>query len=457
MIESINISKIATYGETPEELNGLSRFNFLFGSNGTGKTTISRVIADENNFSTCKVTWKGGTKLQPLVYNRDFVERNFNQSTELKGIFTLGEKQTDAIAKITAAKADLDALTTKIENLSQSLQGADGTGGKKAELTTLESGLKEKCWTQKQKHDAKLQGAFEGYRGSSEKFKLKVLRELTSNIATLLSLPELEKKAESIFGQAPSTEQTLPTIDTAALLSHETNPILKKRVVGKEDVDIAAMIKKIGNSDWVREGRPFYDANEGICPFCQQGTTETFAQSLNEYFDETFLIDSKAIDDLATNYATDAARLQQQLASIITAPSKFLDIEKLKAEKELFYSKVTINNQRLAVKKKEASQVVELESQNNVVTEIKTLLDSTNTLIDEHNKMVANLSKEHSTLTAQVWKYVLEELKTDLTAYKNARDSLDKAISAMKGQIEKATEDKRVKIRPQRGRLWLNP
>ncbi|MFV9645191.1 MAG: AAA family ATPase [Desulfobacterales bacterium] len=445
MIESINISKIATYGETPEELNGLSRFNFLFGSNGTGKTTISRVIADENNFSTCKVTWKGGTKLQPLVYNRDFVERNFNQSTELKGIFTLGEKQTDTIAKITAAKADLDALTTKIENLSQSLQGADGTGGKKAELTTLESGLKEKCWTQKQKHDAKLQGAFERYRGSSETFKLKVLRELTSNIATLLSLPELEKKAESIFGQAPSTEQTLPTIDTATLLSHETNPILKKRVVGKEDVDIAAMIKKIGNSDWVREGRPFYDANEGICPFCQQGTTETFAQSLNEYFDETFLTDSKAIDDLATNYATDAARLQQQLASIITAPSKFLDIEKLKAEKELFDSKVTINNQRLAVKKKVLSQVVELESQNNVVTEIKTLLDSTNTLIDEHNKMVANLSKEHSTLTAQVWKYVLEELKTDLTAYKNAHDSLDKAISAMKGQIEKATEDKRIK------------
>ena len=165
MIESINISKIATYGETPEELNGLSRFNFLFGSNGTGKTTISRVIADENNFPTCKVTWKGGTKLQPLVYNRDFVERNFNQSNELKGIFTLGEKQTDTIAKITAAKADLDALTTKIENLFQSLQGADGTGGKKAELTTLELGLKEKCWTQKQKHDAKLQGAFEGYRG----------------------------------------------------------------------------------------------------------------------------------------------------------------------------------------------------------------------------------------------------------------------------------------------------
>ena len=77
MIESITITNFATFANTPEELNGLSQFNFLFGSNGTGKTTVSRVIADENSFPTCKVTWKAGTKLQPMVYNHDFVERNF--------------------------------------------------------------------------------------------------------------------------------------------------------------------------------------------------------------------------------------------------------------------------------------------------------------------------------------------------------------------------------------------
>jgi replication-associated recombination protein RarA len=53
MIETISISSVATYAATPELLEGLSKFNFLFGSNGTGKTTISRVIADETKFSTC--------------------------------------------------------------------------------------------------------------------------------------------------------------------------------------------------------------------------------------------------------------------------------------------------------------------------------------------------------------------------------------------------------------------
>lgn len=445
MIESITISNVATFATPPEALSDLSQFNFLFGSNGTGKTTVSRVIADETKFPTCKVTWKAGTKLQPLVYNHDFVERNFNQSAELKGVFTLGEKQLDTLAKIATAKAELDALTARIETLTMGLQGADGAGGKQGDLATLEAGLKEKCWAQKQTHDAKLLGGFEGFRNSSERFKAKVLQEQASNSATLLTLAELEKKAESVFGPAPTTEASIPAVDTAKLLGYETNPILKKRVIGKEDVDIAAMINKIGNSDWVREGRAFYDVNEGSCPFCQQSTSAAFARSLNEYFDETFVADSKAIDDLATNYDAEAVRIQQQLASIIGAPSKFLDVEKLKAEKELFDAKFALNNQRLAGKKKEASQVVELESLGNVLAAIKTLIDTASSQVAAHNKMVANIATERATLTAQVWRFVLEELKADLAAFKTAKVGLDKAINAMTNQITAAKTDKEKK------------
>jgi wobble nucleotide-excising tRNase len=442
MIESITIASVATYASIPLTLSGLSQFNYLFGSNATGKTTVSRIIADEARFPTCSVTWKNGTKLQPMVYNQDFVERNFTQSAELKGVFTLGEKQVDTLAKIATAKGELDGLTTRIETLTQGLQGADGTGGKMGELATLEAGLKDKCWAQKQKHDAKLQGAFEGYRNSAERFKSKVVQELASNAATLQTQASLEKKAESVFGPTPTADAAVAVVDTAKLIAHEANAILKKRVIGKEDVDIAAMIQKLGNSDWVRQGRGFYDVNDGTCPFCQQSTTDAFAQSLSEYFDKTFVADSKAIDDLATDYATDAARLQQQLAAIIAAPSKFLEVEKLKTEKELLDTKITVNIQRLAGKKKEASQIVELDSVGNVATAIKGLIDTANTQIAAHNKMVANLATERTTLTAQVWKFVLEELKDELSAFKKAKDALDKAIASMKAQIATATADK---------------
>lgn len=441
MIESIAFSSVATYGAPGEQLNGLSKLNFVFGSNGTGKTTISRVIADEAKFPTCKVSWKAGAKLQPLVYNHDFVERNFNQSTELRGVFTLGEQQHDTLAKIATAKGELDALTAKIASLNHGLHGIDGNGGKKGELTTLEIGLKDKCWAQKQKYDSKLHGGFEGFRNSAENFKKKVLLEQASNTATLLTFAELEKKAESIFGPTPVKEALVPNVATT-LLAKEADPILKKRIIGKDEVDIAGMIKKLGNSDWVREGRDFFQANDGTCPFCQQGTSNAFALSLEEYFDETFIKDSTAIEDLVTDYATEATRVQQQIASIIESPSKFLAIDKLKSEKELLDAKVTLNNQRLARKKKEPSQVVELESLSNVFAAIKALTDEANTKATEHNSMVNNLATERATLTAQVWRFVLEELKSDLAAFKTAKDGLDKARASLTMQITTATKDK---------------
>lgn len=445
MIETISIADTSTFGNVPESLTGLSQFNFLFGGNGVGKTTISRVVADEGAHPACKVTWKGGTRLQCLVYNRDFIEKNFNQSAELKGVFTLGEKNVGTLAKISGVKGEIDKLNGEIETLTETLQGKDGNGGKKGELSAVESTFKDKCWSQKQKHDEKLQGAFEGYRNSSERFKGNIIKELGSNKSDLLPLADLEKRAATVFGPTPTQEKALLSLDASALLSHEKNPILKKRVIGKEDVDIAAMIKKLGNSDWVREGRTYFAANQGVCPFCQQQTSDKFAKQIEAYFDDAFLADSKAIDDLVTNYTTDTERLQGQIGLIIGTPTKFLDVEKLKKEKELLDSKFILNLQRLAAKKKEPSRVVELESVANVVATLKKLIDDANGLIAEHNRMVANLAQERTLLTSQVWKFVLEELKADIAAYEKDQGAANKAIVALNGKIETAKKDKKSK------------
>lgn len=442
MIESISLSSIATYATTPpEKLDGLSQFNFLFGSNGSGKTTIGRVIADEIKFPSCRVTWKAGTKLQPMVYNQDFVERNFNQSTDLKGVFTLGEKQLDTLEKIAAAKVNLDALKKKSSTLTQGLQGEDGNGGKKGELIVLESEFKNKCWAQKQKHDAKLQGGFEGYRNNSERFKDKIITESSTNKAALLTLEELEKKAKSVFGTSPTSEVSILTIDSTNILAYELDGILKKRVIGKEDVDISAMIIKLGNSDWVREGRFFYDVNDRECPFCQQKTTDEFAQSLNDYFDETFVTDTKAIEELATNYSAEAAKIQLALASIVSSQPKFIDIDKLKIENDLFDTKISLNNQIISGKKKEASRVVELESLGGVLSAINNLIDEANIKINEHNKMVTNIATERAILTAQIWRFVLEELKLDLTTFKTSKDALGRAILGITQQLTTTRTD----------------
>jgi wobble nucleotide-excising tRNase len=439
MIESLSIAKIASYPDTPEVMNGLKSLNFVFGSNGTGKTTIGRLIADPSPFPGCSVIWKGGAPMETLVYNREFVDRNFKPSEALKGVFTLGEKDIDTLNAIEQLRKERDALIKKIEGWNEALLGEDGNGGKKQEVSALDEIFKDKCWKLKLKHDMAFQGAFEGVRASQEKFKSKVL-ENVDNASDYLAMDVLTKRAATIFGRSPVEEQLVKTIDSTDILAHETNPILKKRVIGKDDVDIAAMIIKLGNSDWVKEGRTYFEQIDNVCPFCQQATDEAFAKSLNEYFDETFIQDAKTIETLVTNYNTDAERLLQQLDSIIAAPSKFLDIDRLKEERELLNSKLTINKQRIAAKRKESSQTVELELLANVLSAISTLISTANGSIVEHNLMVKNLANEKQTLTSQIWRFVVEQIKTDLASFRTARGNLEKAIKGLSDQIAEATK-----------------
>lgn len=446
MIESMRIAGTATFSSTAEVLDDLRKFNYIFGSNGSGKTTITRVIANEDEFSACCVKWKAGAKLQAMVYNRDFVSRNFSQSDEIKGIFTLGAKNIETIKKIRQAKADLDAMTQKIAALNLGLHGDDGAGGKKGEQVSLGVAFKDKCWTQKQRHDPKFSGAFEGLRNNAEKFKSRILQEWGTNSATLETLADLEKRAETVYGPTPVAAQSIPAVELGNLLTYESDPILKKRVVGKEDVDIAAMIKRLGNSDWVREGRAFLEVNEKICPFCQQGTTDSFSKSLNDYFEETYERDIKAVNDLETNYKADAGRVQSQIAAILATSDKFIELEKLKTEKALLDAMIATNVQHLALKKKEPSQSVALESLANVLAAVTSLVKAANQAISAHNSMVANLSQERQQLGSQVWKYLLEvELKTVLKAYDTAQKNVSAAIESMTAQITTLTSEKLAK------------
>jgi wobble nucleotide-excising tRNase len=449
MIGKIKIAQVATFGEAPEVMDGLSQFNYLYGPNGSGKTTLSRVMAapEDPRFSACEVTWQT-TPLDVLVYNRDFIARNFNASPDIKGIFTLGEKHTDTLKQISDKKEEIRVLDEKLANLTATLQGTDGGGGKVGELSALEEQIKETIWTRKKEHETRFKGPLKGFLNSKDSFKSKMLQERTANSANLLPLSELEEKANTLFGSEPKEELAIRLVDGSAVLSHEANAVLRKRVIGKEDVDIAAMIKKLNNSDWVREGKTFYDANERVCPFCQQSTTEEFARSLNEYFDESFVADSKAIDKLIGDYATDADRVQQELALIIATPSQHLDVEKLKTEKSLLDSRVAINRQRLAQKKKEPSQIIDLESVANILASISALLGTANQAIARHNQMVKNLARERASLIAQVWKYIIEvELKAALADYDAKKTNLDKAIAGITTGIGAANKEKQTKER----------
>ena len=376
-----------------------------------------------------------------MVYNRDFVEKNFNQPAELKGIFTLGEKDKDTLDKIDKAKAGLDVITDQISRTRTALNGEDGDGVKIAELKVLEAAFTTRCWELKLKHDEKFQGAFQGVRSKRKAFKEKLLAESLSNTSIAVPLAGLEQKAETVFGESPQPLPVPKVLNGSDLVVHESNGIMAKKVIGKTDVDIARIIEKLGNSDWVKQGRQFYNPEERVCPFCQQDTPSSLEESLNEYFDETFEADTATLEKLCGEYKNDAQQLQQSIQILLDDPSNFIDAEKIQLESDLLDSKIRINIRRIEDKLREPSKSVELDSLKCILGAVRKPIDEAISEIQKHNAMVSNLASERTELTGQVWRYLLDvEIEHDLAIFKENKANINKAIENLKEKIHIKTK-----------------
>lgn len=438
MIESITLANIASYA-SPVTVDKLKQINFFYGANGAGKTSISRLIGNPSLSTTSQVSWLKGLHLETLVYNNDFIEKNYTSVPNLKGVFTLGEAQQTQLDEISTLKKEIGALGDGRDKHQENLENPDGKGGKLLELSTLEAAFKDKCWAQKRKYDDAFAGAFSGLRSNSEHFKTRILSEKDSNISELIGIETLTEKAKLLYGNVPDQLVTIQLLNATPLIQLETDPVLQKKVLGKSDVDIAAMIAKLNNSDWVRQGLPYFKESDNNCPFCQQTTSANFEKSLSEYFDESFENDTKSIETLRNSYKTGANFLHQQIAYLTEIESEFIDKEKLDANLGLLSSLITINLQRIESKKSEPSSEISLEPISQASSDIAKIINDANTKISEQNKLVANFKSEQSKLTGQIWKYILEtELKDTLTDYDKAKTALVKAIAGLTAQIDKA-------------------
>jgi len=104
MIESLSIKSIATFDEAGVQLTNLKKINFIYGANGCGKTTITKVANNpiDTLYANCSIIWKNGIPIKALVYNKDFRDKNFGKGT-IDGVFTLGQatkEEIEALQKI---------------------------------------------------------------------------------------------------------------------------------------------------------------------------------------------------------------------------------------------------------------------------------------------------------------------------------------------------------------------
>lgn len=442
MIKKITIKDEASYQGDAEVIDGLGKFSFFYGANGSGKTTISRVIRNPHAYPKCTVDWVNGTPLQTLVYNKDFVADTFNQDDGIPGVFTLRDTDNETVKHIENLEKEKVRTSNQISNLSSQLKGVDGKSGKIGDLKKLDDDFIEACWEQKKKYDDDFKKVFEGYRDSKVKFANQVKANF-NNQDVLKEHSELKEKYQSLYIDEPIEVQEIESIDTSEIELLQTNSNLSQPIVGRKDVDIAALIDKLQASDWVRKGyQNYYNANDRICPFCQQKTSENLAKSLQDYFDDSYSQSIESIKSFLDQYETKTKEIVQTAIGIIDNNEKWIDANNLRLLIQKLETSVSNNILRINKKIKEPSTKENLDPIDVVIDDMNNLITQANKTIKSHNKTVANIKSERSDLKNQVWKFIVDDaLDTTVKLYKRQKSGLDKAIENISNRITEAKEN----------------
>ena len=438
MITEIQIKNCASYDRTGVTVNNMKEINFIYGPNGSGKTTISNVIADWNKFPQCSIVWQNNIELKSFVYNRNFIDENFGRSKTQKGIFTLGKGEKDAKETIEARKSEIAQINTTIISDIAAIEKHNANNELKEVRFT------EDCWHVYSQLKDIFKPAFKGCSFKAT-FKDRCKAEVHPEASgfELLDLAVLKEKAGRIYSGSTEPRLDLALINYKLLQETEANEIWVKRIIGKDDVDIAAMITKLKNSDWVKQGRFFYSGNGDYCPFCQQKAPENYEHQLNEYFDETYLAQLKTLNDLGSTYSTQTGMIAYELETLLNSKNDLMNNVRLEELKRMLTIKINSNKDKINSKIKEPGSVIELESLNSEIELINELIQIARNKIALHNETVKHLSRESAQLTGEVWRYISDELKpvyqrtlSDYAAYSKVIEGLEMSISENEGRLK---------------------
>ena len=442
---------------TEIKLNGFASFkhetclrtdkpiNFVYGLNGTGKSSLTRYLAhrDDPKYAQCSITPAiDPDKEEILVYNQDYISETFVDKDRQNGVFTLSKqnkKAYDAIQKATQKLAELDVQDKAIEEAQKK---SDATSA------TAESQAKDKLWELKTKYsggDRVLDYCLEGYKGSKVSLFTKVketeikpdeaLRPIETLKQDLIQLSSVEGKSYPLLSELPN----LP-------IKEEDIGLLKKVIVGNPKSTISEVMDEFANAAWVRTGIQYIDKDGHRCPFCHQETiTEDFLKELKNYFDDSYEHDIQALQLLEQTINDTLARIAPDTSfedNPVIAPLRekyLIAFQDFKASLTATLATVRLKIERPNIEQEFSCCQAEVDAVNAIIKEA-------NKQITVFNARVAKLPEVKESIKEEFWKFQRREYDATLSAYDAAvkmhkKDTTDN--NKKKEDVEKQRKQQR--------------
>jgi wobble nucleotide-excising tRNase len=454
MITKIFLKKVASYGENPVIIETDKKINLIYGLNGTGKTTISKYLQNQNDsdFLNCSIDGLSNEKI--LVYNQKFIDENFYLSPTQKGIFSLKSENKEAKEKIDNATEEIKKLDTQIKNNELKTGLYFDLQKKQNDIENLQNSAEEKTWEIKTKYsggDRILEFCLDGKKGSKKDLFDHISTIQKSNDRPEKTISDLKKEAEATQGtNAKIYDENLIIKIEFDFWKIEEQEIFKEVIVGNENSQVAELINNLNNSDWVKDGRKFTqepDAENETCPFCQQKTiTKILYQEIQGYFDETYQQKIKELEVLDKEYFNKyqiVKNLEDKLLQIDFIKNKETEFKLLFKN---FIDKLSSNRAEINKKIKSPNITITLDSS---ILEQKALNDFLDTIIEEtktHNKKINNKQNTKNQIIKDFWEIMRWEYDQTIENYSTQKSRL----KIEKSNIENKESQVKTKIQDQK-------
>jgi len=430
MIKELRISDIATFTK-PTVMKPL-KINFCYGNNGSGKTTISNIIAD---CSTDAVVWTADP-LQTLVYNRNFVNGNFGETSKIGGIFTLGKDTKEVKEFIAELQIKVSECEKQINSHTNSLAKLN------SEQNSRDTKIDEECWTVKKKYDNCFEKAFAGLNNSKRNFRNKCFETANTLMQLTPMHEEIKRQYDIAFGETRPVLQEYPLIDIDAVERWEQSVFLAEKITGSADAPIGKFIEYIGNSDWIKQGMPYAEKAEGKCPFCQQPIPADIYEDIKLFFDDSYELAITQLKAFLSSYSNKSKAITDTLTEFVNNPLSILDYALFKAEASSLAAAISSNIREIDKKINAPSTIVSIVGLHPALEKINAELEKFNNTIRESNDFANNQKTKQQECINSVWKLVTSELKTTIETYKRETAGIKKGVKELERKIDEQNEQK---------------
>ncbi|CCE76793.1 AAA family ATPase [Clavibacter nebraskensis] len=443
MLTSITIRNAHAFGLSGEVVIGpLRELTFLFGGNGSGKTTISRALASPASFPGTTLTWSStANERQVSVYNRDYVADTLRQSRNLPGVFVLGESNAQAQEQIDALLGAGDAVGS-IQRKRASLLAFNTTHEAKAsELRSQREALRDKAWSLRSAVPPELSKMFVGLNNSKDKFFDRLLLALSESYDDIDTYDMLAVEAAAVLDAEATPITPLAYPMRPAFEAMPGYGLLSSPVVGSQDVNLSGLIGHLKNADWVQQGIQFVEHSSDRCPFCQQQLPQGFIDDIENYFNRRYtsqLADIKSLDAQVQAWESvwndSLSRLSQSAEGW-----KYIDPEALAKAHVNFTRIVKALVSDIEMKLRNPSAVIQIQEPGDASEGLEWELDATNTKIGEHNARLKNAALTRRELLRRCWiTFARTTLAAESARYEALAPSLTVAIRTLSEKIADA-------------------